>query len=110
MPAEQPLVGGTGVLHAWLTQLEYCGQVAQADPFLPQAVLLVPAWQAPALTQPVQQAPFWQLPLVQGVPLGAAPSLQVPSQLACWQAFPATQAAQLAPPVPHAPVLVPGLH
>lgn len=57
----------------------------------------------------MQQVPPAQVPPGHGVPEGAAAELHAPAlQLSVVQGRPSSQAAQAAPPLPHAAVVVPG--
>jgi len=58
------------------------GQTKQVPPLVPQAALVVPLWQLPPETQPVQQLPARQVPPGQAAPLPWFPdSTQVQLQV-----------------------------
>lgn len=95
-------------MHAPLSQILAVAQATQLDPPAPQAAAVVPGWQAPALTQPVQQVPPAHFPPVHAVPSAAAWSPQVPAwHSGVLQGSALEQAEQAPPAAPHWLVVVP---
>jgi hypothetical protein len=95
-------------LHVGTLQTGGLGHAVHAPPALPQAFVAVPASQVLPLMQPVQHEPLRQLPPEHAPPLGVSPHVP-PLHVGLWHVL-APQALQPFPPLPHAPVALPGWH
>jgi hypothetical protein len=101
LTALQPSWETVDVVQVPLVQVWVEVQVAQGPPVCPQAALVVPGWQLPPATHPVQQVPPRHLPPVQSVPSALLVTLQLPvEQLATLQVLGAVQVPQSTPALP----------